>query len=140
MSKTTWFSKIQAGIDVLKTGSEISSPEKWKAGKQLLGNLVVFLSACVILMNQFDCAFCNINVPEETLVDISSGILGAYALIANIITAITSRRATVNIVENVKILSNKSTVPQYVYTEKWDGETERRKTDDVDSVEKRETN
>lgn len=137
MSNTGWYEKLQASLEVLQTGKEIINPEKWKAGKQILGNLVIFLSACVILMNQFNCSFCDINVSEETLTDIASGALGVYALIVNIITAITSKRSTLNLVENVKILSNTSDMPDYVTEIKWDGKTNRRKNVQWDGKERR---
>jgi uncharacterized membrane protein len=124
--------RIKAGLDVLKHGYEVSDTEKWKSGNMFVGTLVSLLSALILLINQFDCKFCNIQIDPNTLLQISTGILGLYALIRNVIAASTSKRVSINPIENIKVLTGTSTATKYVTQPKWDGQTERRTNDDPD--------
>jgi uncharacterized membrane protein len=124
--------RIKAGLDVLKHGYEVSDVEKWKSGNMFVGTLVSLLSALILLINQFDCKFCNIQLDSNTLLQISTGILGLYALIRNVISASTSKRVSINPIENIKVMTGTSTATKYVTQPKWDGRTERRTNDDPD--------
>jgi uncharacterized membrane protein len=124
--------RIKAGLDVLKHGYEVSDAEKWKSGNMFVGTLVSLLSALILLINQFDCKFCNIQLDSNTLLQISTGILGLYALIRNVISASTSKRVSINPIENIKVMTGTSTATKYVTQPKWDGRTERRTNDDPD--------
>lgn len=93
--------KLAALFGVLQSGSEIVAKEKAKAGSITINNIILVLSALIGLINTFGY---NIDLTNEQLIGISSACLSVYALFNNVSHAATSKSASINPIENVKIL------------------------------------
>lgn len=103
--------KIAALLGVLKSGTEIADKARGKAGALTVNYIVVFISACIALLNTFSCSWCSFNLSNEQLITISSSIMAIIGLFNNVATAATSSSASINPVTSVKILMNKQVKP-----------------------------
>lgn len=105
---SSFLDKLKAAYSVFQSGKEVTNVEKLKSGSMTSGYIVAFLSSLVFFLNQFDCSFCDIQVDNNTLISLSTGILALISIINNILTAASSKRATLSPVQNVKTLFKKS--------------------------------
>jgi|GEM_PF-4067557 len=105
---SNFLDKLKAAYSVFQLGKEVTNVEKLKSGSITSGYIVAFLSSLIFFLNQFECSFCDIQVDNNTLISLSTGILALISIINNILTAASSKRATLSPVQNVKTLLKKS--------------------------------
>lgn len=93
--------KLAALFGVLQAGTEVVAKEKAKAGSITINNIILILSALIGLLNTFGY---NIELNNEQLIGIGTAFMSVYALFNNVSHAATSKSASINPIENVKIL------------------------------------
>lgn len=103
--------KISAIFSVLQAGSEVVDKARGKSGQLTANYVVVFISAVIGLLNLFDCSWCDFQLTSDQMIGISTAIITIYGLFNNLATAATSQHATINPVENVKILLKTKDLP-----------------------------
>jgi hypothetical protein len=104
--------KIKALLSILRIGYEIDDKVRVKHGTLLVNNVVMFIAALIGFIKLFDCYLCStIDLSNDQLVGISTGIVSMLAIINNVSTAATSSSASINPVTSVKILMNKEVKP-----------------------------
>lgn len=81
--------KINAFITLFQKGQEVSNAETWKNRQSIAASIVALLGALLVIAKAFGV---DIQVDENTLVAVGSGVAAVYGLFNIVITTITSKK------------------------------------------------
>lgn len=88
-------------MEVFKAGKMVANPAFWKQKTIDANTIVVLISGLVWIINFFDCSICDLQLTNDQIIGITTGIISLVGIFNNVSTAATSKKVGLKVVEKI---------------------------------------